>query len=82
MERQLVIDDFVAHADGEPFLLELGSWEGPLDLLLALARAQKVDLREISILALVEQYLSFIANAKPMKLGIAADDLVMADWLA
>jgi segregation and condensation protein A len=62
--------------------LDLGSWEGPLDLLLALARSQKVDLREISILALVEQYLAFIDGAKALKLEIAADYLVMAAWLA
>ena len=82
MEEQLVIEEFAASPEGEPFLLELGSWEGPLDLLLALARSQKVDLREISILALVEQYLDFIANAKALKLEIAADYLVMAAWLA
>lgn len=58
------------------------SWEGPLDLLLALARGQKVDLREISILALVEQYLAFIEGARAMKLELAADYLVMAAWLA
>lgn len=62
--------------------LDLGSWEGPLDLLLALARSQKVDLREISILALVEQYLAFIAGARMLRLEIAADYLVMAAWLA
>lgn len=62
--------------------VELEGWEGPLDLLLALARTQKVDLREISILALVEQYLSFIENARELKLEIAADYLVMAAWLA
>ena len=69
-------------ADPDQLTLELGSWEGPLDLLLALARNQKVDLREISILALVDQYLSFITNAKALKLEIAADYLVMAAWLA
>jgi segregation and condensation protein A len=58
------------------------SWEGPLDLLLTLARSQKVDLREISILALVEQYLGFIQGAQAMKLEVAADYLVMAAWLA
>ncbi len=68
--------------DDDQLTLELGSWEGPLDLLLALARNQKVDLREISILALVEQYLAFIDNAKALKLEIAADYLVMAAWLA
>src|SRR5215203_2646571 len=62
--------------------LELDGWEGPLDLLLSLARVQKVDLREISILALTEQYLSFIDNAKALKLEVAADYLVMAAWLA
>jgi segregation and condensation protein A len=62
--------------------LDLDGWEGPLDLLLSLARAQKVDLREISILALVEQYLAFIAGAKALKLELAADYLVMAAWLA
>ncbi len=62
--------------------LDIDGWEGPLDLLLALARVQKVDLREISILALVEQYLAFIADARALKLEIAADYLVMAAWLA
>ena len=68
--------------EADRLTLDLGSWEGPLDLLLTLARAQKVDLREISILALVEQYLAFIADAKKLKLEIAADYLVMASWLA
>ena len=62
--------------------LSLESWEGPLDLLLALARNQKVDLKQISILALVEQYLTFIAEARELKLEVAADYLVMAAWLA
>jgi len=70
------------HRSGEVLTLDLGGWEGPLDLLLNLARAQKVDLREISILALTEQYLAFIENAKALKLEIAADYLVMAAWLA
>jgi segregation and condensation protein A len=71
-----------AGTEGETLTLELDGWEGPLDLLLALARVQKVDLREISILALVEQYLAFIEDAKALKLEIAADYLVMAAWLA
>jgi len=72
-----------AGAAGEDVLtLELGSWEGPLDLLLTLARTQKVDLREISILALTEQYIAFIERARALKLEIAADYLVMAAWLA
>ena len=78
-------DDFEpsrpASAD-ERLTLDLDGWEGPLDLLLTLARAQKVDLAKISILALVEQYLVFIADAKQLRLEIAADYLVMAAWLA
>lgn len=62
--------------------LELDGWEGPLDLLLDLARRQKVDLREISILSLVEQYLDYIETAEALKLELAADYLVMAAWLA
>ncbi|WP_299329194.1 ScpA family protein [Parasphingopyxis sp.] len=69
-------------AEAERLTLDLDGWEGPLDLLLSLARTQKVDLREISILELVEQYLAFIADAKALKLEIAADYLVMAAWLA
>ena len=69
-------------ADAERLTLDLDGWEGPLDLLLTLARAQKVDLARISILALVEQYLVFIADAKKLRLEIAADYLVMAAWLA
>ncbi len=66
----------------ETLTLDIDGWEGPLDLLLALARNQKVDLREISILALVDQYLRFIEEAKAIKLEVAADYLVMAAWLA
>ena len=62
--------------------LELDGWEGPLDLLLDLARRQKVDLRQISILALVEQYLLYIEQAEQLRLELAADYLVMAAWLA
>src|SRR5258708_34857574 len=62
--------------------LTLDGWEGPLDLLLNLARAQKVDLGQISILQLVEQYLTYLAEARELKLEIAADYLVMAAWLA
>src|SRR5438132_5671303 len=62
--------------------LNLDGWEGPLDLLLNLARAQKVDLAQISILQLVEQYLTYLAEARALKLEIAADYLVMAAWLA
>jgi len=69
-------------AAGEAFVVDIEGFEGPLDLLLALARTQKVDLAKISILALVEQYLVFIADAKKLRLEIAADYLVMAAWLA
>ncbi|MEP7131336.1 MAG: ScpA family protein [Sphingomicrobium sp.] len=62
--------------------LAIDGWEGPLDLLLNLARAQKVDLAQISILQLVEQYLAYLAQARALKLEIAADYLVMAAWLA
>ena len=62
--------------------LELDGWEGPLDLLLDLARRQKVDLRRISILELVDQYLAYIERAGEMRLELAADYLVMAAWLA
>lgn len=77
-----VDDEFAAVEQGDALTLTLGSWEGPLDLLLALARAQKVDLREISILALVEQYLAYLDGARALRLEIAADYLVMAAWLA
>ena len=70
-----------ADNDGALYL-ELDGWEGPLDLLLDLARRQKVDLREISILSLVEQYLEYITEAEALKLELAADYLVMAAWLA
>lgn len=67
----------------EPSLVvDVDGFEGPLDLLLALARSQKVDLAKISILALAEQYLSFIQEARRMRLELAADYLVMAAWLA
>ena len=69
-------------APPEQLTLDLDGWEGPLDLLLSLARAQKVDLREISILALVEQYLRYVERARVLQLELAADYLVMAAWLA
>ena len=62
--------------------LELDGWQGPLDLLLDLARRQKVDLKAISILALVDQYITYIERAEALRLEIAADYLVMAAWLA
>jgi len=63
-------------------VVNLEGFEGPLDILLTLARDQKVDLRRISMVALVDQYLEFIASARRLRLEIAADYLVMAAWLA
>jgi segregation and condensation protein A len=63
-------------------VVDLGAYEGPIDVLLALAREQKVDLTKISILQLADQYLAFIAAARQLHLEIAADYLVMAAWLA
>lgn len=69
--------------DDEPALvIDVEGYEGPLDLLLALARQQKVDLHKISILALADQYLLFIEQARKIRLELAADYLVMAAWLA
>ena len=72
----------LSQPESETLTLDIDGWEGPLDLLLTLARNQKVDLKQISILALVEQYLAFIAQARALKLELAADYLVMAAWLA
>ena len=73
----------VETAVGEPaFTVNLDGFEGPLDLLLELARRQKVDLARISVLALAEQYLLFIEAARNLRLELAADYLVMAAWLA
>ncbi|MDE2595586.1 MAG: segregation/condensation protein A [Sphingomonadales bacterium] len=71
-----------AATDDSALYLELDGWEGPLDLLLDLARRQKVDLRRISILDLVDQYLVYIERAEALRLELAADYLVMAAWLA
>jgi segregation and condensation protein A len=67
---------------GEALIVSLDGFEGPLDLLLALARTQKVDLAKISVLALAEQYLAFVSQALKARLELAADYLVMAAWLA
>ena len=64
------------------FLLDLEGFDGPIDVLLTLAREQKVDLAKISILALAEQYIAFIERARKLRLELAADYLVMASWLA
>lgn len=68
--------------DGEGLVLDIDGYEGPLHLLLELARGQKVDLTRISILELAEQYLAFIKNAQDLRIELAADYLVMASWLA
>jgi segregation and condensation protein A len=71
-----------AHFDDEDALIvDVAGYEGPLDLLLALARTQKVDLSKISVLALADQYLGFIGEAQKLRLELAADYLVMAAWL-
>jgi segregation and condensation protein A len=75
--------ELAERAEDEPTLhVDVDGFEGPLDLLLELARRQKVDLHRISILALSEQYLRFIEEARQMRLELAADYLVMAAWLA
>lgn len=84
----MVIDGFEEDAPrpdaltGDRLVLNLDGYEGPLDLLLALARDQKLDITKISILQLADQYLAFIEQARELRLEIAADYLVMAAWLA
>jgi len=86
MNEDMLFDDGDLRVEDEEYqqdilTIDIDGWEGPLDLLLTLARNQKVDLRQISILALVEQYLVFIDEARALKLELAADYLVMAAWL-
>lgn len=68
--------------DDERLIVDIEGFEGPLDVLLALSRTQKVDLKQISILDLVKQYLEFVQQARALRLELAADYLVMAAWLA
>jgi segregation and condensation protein A len=68
--------------EGTALILDIDGYEGPLHLLLELARMQKVDLARISILELAEQYISFIKSAQDLRIELAADYLVMASWLA
>jgi segregation and condensation protein A len=85
MPRELAFDDGEkpgAQAGELALLIDIDGFEGPLDLLLELARRQKVDLARISILALAEQYLAFVEQAQKVRLELAADYLVMAAWLA
>jgi segregation and condensation protein A len=72
----------VATEAADALVVDVGGYEGPLDLLLTLARSQKVDLRRVSILTLAEQYLGFVEAAKRLRIELAADYLVMAAWLA
>jgi len=69
-------------SDEPTLIVDVAGFEGPLDLLLTMARQQKVDLAKISILALADQYLAFVERARRMRLELAADYLVMAAWLA
>ncbi len=83
-EEDSPVSDRIAAAKADPdqLVLDMDGFEGPLDVLLTLARAQKVDLAQISILELVEQFLEFVAAARKIRLELAADYLVMAAWLA
>jgi segregation and condensation protein A len=78
--------DFAAAADaaeeGDGLIVDIDGYEGPLHLLLALARTQKVDLLKLSVLKLAEQYLAFVHQARRLRFSLAADYLVMAAWLA
>ena len=78
--------DFAAAADaaegGEALIIDVDGYEGPLHVLLALARSQKVDLLKLSVLKLAEQYLAFVREARRRNFALAADYLVMAAWLA
>ena len=80
-------DDFEDPVSPEPdaaegFVVDLDGFEGPIDLLLSLAREQKVDIVQISILELADQYLGFVNAARCLHLEVAAEYLVMAAWLA
>jgi segregation and condensation protein A len=81
-DTDLFTEDAERRADGPALIVDVDGFEGPLDLLLELARRQKVDLQRISILALAEQYLAFVEEARRVRLELAADYLVMAAWLA
>ncbi|QIE42116.1 segregation and condensation protein A [Meridianimarinicoccus aquatilis] len=76
------VEDISARRAAEALIVDVDGFEGPLDLLLMLSRTQKVDLRRVSVLALAEQYLSFVDKAKALRIELAADYLVMAAWLA
>ena len=90
-EKRNLMDDFDSFEDdigpgglpiGESFVVDLDGFEGPIDVLLSLAREHKLDLTRISILALADQYLEFVTKVRRTNLELAADYLVMAAWLA
>ncbi len=81
-ETDATVVSLDARLEAEALIVDVDGFEGPLDLLLTLSRTQKVDLRKISVLALAEQYLEFIKQAKELRIELAADYLVMAAWLA
>ncbi len=85
MNDNLFSEDPVSVADrlaAEALIVDVDGFEGPLDVLLTLSRTQKVDLRKISVLALAQQYLTFVEKARQLRIELAADYLVMAAWLA
>ena len=83
MQEELFDHQAVAErVAAETLIVDVDGFEGPLDLLLSLSRAQKVDLRKISVLDLAVQYLGFIEKARELRIELAADYLVMAAWLA
>jgi len=82
MDRLWAENDESRLSSDPSLVVDVAGFEGPLDLLLHLARNQKVDLSRISILALAEQYLAFIERVRALRLELAADYLVMAAWLA
>ncbi|MEM8556133.1 MAG: ScpA family protein [Pseudomonadota bacterium] len=82
MSEPVPFDPVGARREAEALVVDVDGFEGPLDVLLTLSRTAKVDLRQISILALAEQYLAFIDRARELRIELAADYLVMAAWLA
>ncbi|PZX16006.1 condensin subunit ScpA [Palleronia aestuarii] len=81
-EPQEEADAVAERVAAEALIVDVDGFEGPLDLLLMLSRTQKVDLRQISVLALARQYLAFVERARTLRIELAADYLVMAAWLA
>lgn len=82
ISEDMSAEEFDAPPRNQTFVVDIDGYEGPLDLLLALVRDHKLDLAQISILELAQQYLDFIEQARKLRLEIAADYLVMAAWLA